>query len=128
MKTLKQAIFAAADWLEGNQERHIKGSAAINAKGFNVDPTDPEAECFCAIGRIGKELNIKFDDGDYSNFNAAFEPVDLNAQDFFYTNDGAKPWPGVIPFCPRENLSGPEAIENMRNIASRLSDNEPVDA
>jgi hypothetical protein len=54
----KEAILRAADWLEANPDKHIAGYLAANALGERVTSSSPEAVCFCAMGRIMKELNV----------------------------------------------------------------------
>jgi hypothetical protein len=51
----KEAIRRAADWLEANPDKHMAAFYAANAAGDYVGPNHPDAECFCAIGRIAKE-------------------------------------------------------------------------
>jgi hypothetical protein len=58
----RTAILAAADWLEANPDKHISGDLAQDADGNVVSPLDPEADCFCAMGRLivesGGPLNL----------------------------------------------------------------------
>jgi hypothetical protein len=57
-KTVKQALIAAADWLEANPERHTTSYLALDSQGRTCNPDDPDAQCFCGVGRVAKELGV----------------------------------------------------------------------
>jgi len=61
MTRIADAARRAADWLEANPANHIARHLALDARGVEVRPTDPNATCFCAIGRLGKELELNFE-------------------------------------------------------------------
>lgn len=52
------AIVKAIDFLDKNPERHIIGDLAIDSNGQDCDPNDPDAQCFCMLGRISHELDL----------------------------------------------------------------------
>lgn len=54
---LKTAIRNAVGWLRANPEKHIIGDLAVDANGRHCFPNSPSAECFCALGRVSKELD-----------------------------------------------------------------------
>lgn len=54
---LTVAIARALIWLRENPEKHITGSLAVTKEGLGCAPNDPEAECFCVLGRISHELD-----------------------------------------------------------------------
>jgi len=56
--TVRVAAGRAADWLEANRDKHITGQLALTTDGHIVPPADPKADCFCALGRLAKELSI----------------------------------------------------------------------
>lgn len=56
--TVRAAAGRAADWLEANRDKHITIQLALTTEGEIVTPTDPKADCFCALGRLAKELNL----------------------------------------------------------------------
>lgn len=58
---IKTAVLAATSWLRENRDRHITGQLAVDARGDQCKPNSPDAECFCVLGRISKEL----DTGEY---------------------------------------------------------------
>lgn len=56
---LALAVTNALTWLRENPDKHIRGSLAVSADGTTCTPNDPSAECFCVLGRISKELDVK---------------------------------------------------------------------
>lgn len=55
---IRDAARKAAEWLLENRDKHIGGNLAMDASYTRVSPTDPSAVCFCAIGRLAKELDV----------------------------------------------------------------------
>jgi hypothetical protein len=55
----RTAILAAADWLEKNPDKHIAVELARTAQGHRCLPNDPNATCFCALGRIAVEMGFE---------------------------------------------------------------------
>lgn len=53
---VKAAAKRAADWLEANRDKHIRGRFAEDANGFRVSARSEDATCFCALGRFLHEL------------------------------------------------------------------------
>lgn len=58
---LKDALLRTANWLEANPDKHIIGHCAETAGGITADVGDPAACCFCAVGRLAKELGVGLD-------------------------------------------------------------------
>lgn len=46
------------DWMDENPERAIMGALARTEDGRATDPRDPEATCFCFLGRLCVEANL----------------------------------------------------------------------
>jgi hypothetical protein len=55
----RTAILAAADWLEANPDKHCSGDMAQDNDGRNCNPMSGRAVCFCALGRIAREVNLR---------------------------------------------------------------------
>lgn len=55
---IRNAVLAATGWLRENRDKHITGDLAVTTDGRGCEPNDPNAECFCVLGRISKELNV----------------------------------------------------------------------
>ncbi|MGN6819443.1 MAG: hypothetical protein ACTHJR_12305 [Sphingomonas sp.] len=55
---IRQAMERAADWLEANRDHHIRGYLSARKDGKETKPTFPDAECFCAVGRLCKEYGV----------------------------------------------------------------------
>jgi len=121
MKTdLKTAALAAADWLEANRDKHITGDLAIDASGNDVRYNDPDADCFCALGRLGKELGLEpSDEYSYAELTRALAEVSIQPSEIFSENDR----------YPRDNmfkgryLASCDGVEALR----RLAKGEPID-
>lgn len=47
------------DWLEAHPERAIRGAMAKDAEGDHCLPFDPEATCFCFVGRLSVEADLR---------------------------------------------------------------------
>ena len=58
----EQLINRALDWLEANPDNHIIGMMASIDGEIATHPTDPNATCWCALGRIAYELNLESPD------------------------------------------------------------------
>lgn len=62
---IKTAILNATSWLRANRDHHITGDLAETKEGDFCRPNDPNAVCFCVLGRISKELDqYSYPDGD----------------------------------------------------------------
>jgi hypothetical protein len=57
-KSFRQAVLDAKAWFDENPTRLIKGYLAVNSEGKTCPTNDPDAQCFCAIGRVAKELDL----------------------------------------------------------------------
>lgn len=54
------AISRALLWLEANPDKHIAGAyAKTSPTGARCPPSSKEATCFCVVGRIALEADIK---------------------------------------------------------------------
>lgn len=126
MKTLKEGLIAAADWLEANPDRHIQGFLATDASGNGCHPTSPAAECFCAIGRVSHELKLgttdNIDSSVYGEFDdlvqKAAPGLNIISDHVVAANDqdGRK----RKMFCPLMEPASSRAIRLLRKIASKL--------
>jgi hypothetical protein len=56
---LLTAALAAQAWFVQHPKRIIVGSLAEDEEGQRVSPTDESAVCFCALGRVCKELGVE---------------------------------------------------------------------
>lgn len=45
-------LYQTLAWLEAHPDKAIRGALAINAEGEGVRPQNPNAECFCFLGRL----------------------------------------------------------------------------
>ncbi|MGN6819435.1 MAG: hypothetical protein ACTHJR_12265 [Sphingomonas sp.] len=52
------ALKRTIDWARAHPDLMIKDILASKRNGDSCEPTDPEAHCFCAIGRLAKELDV----------------------------------------------------------------------
>jgi hypothetical protein len=95
--TREQILMAwhnAITWLEANRDRHITGTLAKDSNGYSCKPNDPDAQCFCALGRMSKELNIS----DYPGDEIA-KVLGIKSQDKVYELNDA--WDGPMSkVCP----------------------------
>lgn len=79
---------AAIDWLEANPEKQLTGMFAATADRRYVRHRDPDAACFCVLGRIAKDVGlhnichitsymriIGVEDDDVADMNDAGEPL-----------------------------------------------------
>lgn len=81
---IKAAATRAADWLAANPDKHIARSLAIDADGVKVPPTSDKAECFCALGRFARELNLP---GNDSSIYAEFFELKIDYDAIYNAND-----------------------------------------
>lgn len=91
-------LHKALDWLDANPDKHITGTLAEDAKGEDVSPIDPTAECFCILGRMvieGKlapalepdENGQLCGDDYYRTLNIYMALLDTTATQLFNMND-----------------------------------------
>ncbi|MGN6819447.1 MAG: hypothetical protein ACTHJR_12325 [Sphingomonas sp.] len=121
----KAAALRAADWLEANPDRHVRGLLAATQKGYEVKPLDREAECFCALGRLAKEADIDAGGSDsYLPFTEQLPGFDnIGLLSIYGPNDSGDTWTelkGVTPHCPYLSLSGPDGVKALRRYANNL--------
>lgn len=57
-ETLLNAMAKAADFFEANPDKRIVDNLAETERGEVVQPSDPRACCFCALGRIAYECDL----------------------------------------------------------------------
>jgi hypothetical protein len=81
----RDAFIAAAKWLKENPRNHTQGSLAINRDGKRVRPNDPEAKCFCFLGRAAKEMGL----ANYPDWERMHE-VGLERIELIRLNDGPR--------------------------------------
>lgn len=114
---VKAAIARAADWLEANPEKHGAGILAVDARGFTVEPTDPAAKCFCALGRIAKEANLVTSPRDsnmYGLFHDFLQPLNISSVDIYIRNDRS----GDFGYTDTGSIRGnPAVINYLREIS-----------
>ena len=55
--TLQQGLKAAADFFDAHPDKRTHGVLARDSMGFEVSPRSPRAACWCALGRLAKELD-----------------------------------------------------------------------
>jgi hypothetical protein len=60
----RDAINRAADFFAANPSKRTVETLAKDALGNRVSPTNSFAVCWCALGRIAKELDIGFEGDD----------------------------------------------------------------
>lgn len=69
---IRAAARRAADWLEANPDKHIIGNMAHDEQHNEVPANSPQAMCWCAVGRLAKELDnpaVDLDEGSYAPIN-----------------------------------------------------------
>jgi hypothetical protein len=109
------AALKAADWLEANHNRHIAGTLALNSEGRTTDPASGDAQCFCMVGRITKELNTFNDVEAIRHWPEEFTLI-------VPMNDSTRDYE-TEPACPirKGRLSdGKEVIKYVREVVAAL--------
>lgn len=54
------------DWLEANPDNAIRGAMAKDKHGNHCSPFDPRATCFCFVGRLALNADVRGQDtGDF---------------------------------------------------------------
>lgn len=120
--TRKAALLAAALFLEQNRTKHITGSFALNAQGHEVFPTDPEAECFCALGRYAKERGLVPAE-DQGVWDLLWTDLGQPAVNRTYSRNDEDKSGGAISFGEGyEYLAGPAGIQALRELADEVPD------
>lgn len=127
-KKVKAALLSAADWLEAHPSQHIVGRIAVSKEGVNCDPTAPEAECFCALGRFAKELDMSVPVTESGHNYDPFDEVEemgVAYGNIYGMNDSVivsgQRWK-VEPACPTMNLSGPIGVKALRYAAEKIDE------
>lgn len=106
-KSIPQALNAAADWLEANPDKHIDVNLARDENGVECHPSTPGATCFCAVGRVAKELEVPVDANVYNFMNNLIGTDTVD--DIWATNDS---WENL------EDGGNPAVIPLLRAIAN----------
>ncbi|MGN6819442.1 MAG: hypothetical protein ACTHJR_12300 [Sphingomonas sp.] len=139
MPFTKQDVVAglarAADWLTKNPDRHIAGTLARDSYGDSCDPTNPNAQCFCALGRFANEMGVAVP-LDTQNPNEEYEPlyslIGRNAvRSIYRANDGdtlrdAEGRALRSTHCGGK-LAGDEGINALKALATRLNYEQDVE-
>lgn len=125
-KPLKQAIIDAADWLSANPERHIRGELAIDDKGLSCDVSNPNAQCFCAVGRVAHEYGLSGTVQIYADIDRALRTAGatLTSGSIYRANDSGMVDENLEMVCVSARPGSPEAIGLLRQIAGRIEQNE----
>lgn len=53
--TVPEALRKTADFFDANPDKRVTGELARTDSGRSVSPWDPEATCWCALGRFAVE-------------------------------------------------------------------------
>ena len=116
MTDLKTAAARAADWLEANPTKHIVGILATDTAKREVSYSDPHAECFCALGRLGKELGLT----DTRSFKEFVNLLgDDGVHEVYSRNDAGADYKSRLgPDGGYEMCDGSGGIEALREIAN----------
>jgi hypothetical protein len=78
----RAAVLRAADFFVANPTARTTSRLARNKVGEPVSPTSPNAICWCAVGRIAKELGVGYDEASqdtqpvYTRLNELGLPVE----------------------------------------------------
>lgn len=76
------------DWLEANPEKATRGQLARDEDGYACDPHGPEADCFCFIGRLIVEADIRLNETGYGDGVVGwFKPTGARYDRFMGEND-----------------------------------------
>lgn len=113
----------AADWLEANRDRHIVGALALDSRGATVAPSNPDAQCFCALGRFAVEAGINLStvindepDVTYDPLNDVLKDEETGASfvtEIYTANDEHHCGTGPVP---DSILAGKQGIEILRKV------------
>lgn len=80
-------IKRALDWLEKWPMQHIGNKLAATAKGHPVGPRSKSAVCYCALGRIVAEGNIRRRPNGPDPYDEFFAPLGVTATQIHLIND-----------------------------------------
>lgn len=85
------ALNRTIDWLEAHPDNAITGHMATNKYGHSVRPHDPEATCFCMLGRLCVEAGIRPLDNSLTDaMREWLEPLAARPRDLYHINDGTE--------------------------------------
>lgn len=91
MNKVIEAFNRALDWLEANPDKHITRDLAQNKHGRIVWPTRKTADCFCALGRFAKEMDLPCrgprDSANYEIIYDTLAPLGISGSSVFTIND-----------------------------------------
>ncbi len=123
MPKMPDPVRRAIDWLRANPDRHIKENLAVDSDGNVCSPIAPYAQCFCVLGRIAKEMDLKsrdpleaYESLELRRMLPKYEGLDQDdPQTYIHVygrNDRSRPDTLTTPACPSSNikLSGPQVL------------------
>lgn len=113
-REVSAAVMKATDWLEANPTKHIVGELAVRVDGTDCDPNSPEADCFCMLGRISKELDVEGYPGMTN-----LRQVGLDQATIYGINDG-RPLEEKAD-CPQHFRSNGKVLEFVRNTLEKVA-------
>lgn len=87
---IAKAVYAAIDWLEAHPDRARSGAMATNKAGKYVHPSEPDAYCFCFIGRVAKEIGVPAYYGWESVVSYHLRHLGLQFHDLLKLNDNTR--------------------------------------
>lgn len=76
----REKMLAALRWLAANPDKHAEVDLAYDAEMNVVSTLDPEATCFCALGRYAVEMGV---DTEYMDRDAFDVTSDEDDRDLF---------------------------------------------
>ncbi len=94
----REKMLAALRWLAANPDKHAEADLAYDAEMNIVSTLDPEAECFCALGRYAVEIGVDTQYMDRDTFGIPYDEDGELFTQVWSTNDdilGAVREPGV---------------------------------
>ncbi len=83
-----EAVDRAHKWAHANKNKIAQGVLAEDATGKPVSATNPKAVCFCALGRLAKELNLNIKE-HYGRLVAPLDLIGLDYSHVYALNDSS---------------------------------------
>jgi hypothetical protein len=106
---VRKAAIRAAAWLKDNPDRHIRGDLAVTSKGRPCTPLHHDAQCFCALGRFGKELGTNSPYDEFGSFG-------LSATQVWQPNDSGAVDENREMACPKVKPGAPEGYQALLRL------------
>lgn len=94
----RAAVRAAADFFEANPDKRTTVALARDKNRFPVSPSSPKATCWCALGRIAKELGLRERNGGPESIYHAFRRRGLDYPSVYAVNDRTDDTMRVVNF------------------------------